>query len=351
MRRSSFIAGLFMGLLPLIPFNSSWASAPKVVVDIAPLHSLVTQVMAGVGQPTLLVPSEASPHRYALKPSQAGALSEADTVFWISEDLTPWLEHSLDNLAPSAHKVELLERSETIRHEFRKGATFEAHDHHDENEHHGEDDHDDESKHHGEHNDDHHEASAHHDDHEERDEAHHDEHHHGQYDPHAWLDPLNAKAWANIIAGELAKTDPEHAGIYQANARKLNSSLDQLMDELNARAEKLEGIHFIVFHDAYQYFERRFGLMAAGAISLSDASDPSPARIREIQKRVADWQVQCAFTEPQYNPRMLNTVFEGSVVKTTGVMDPLGVDINDPAEHYIKLLTRLMASLEQCQSQ
>ncbi|WP_417596783.1 zinc ABC transporter substrate-binding protein [Oceanospirillum sp.] len=326
MPRSSFIAGFFLSLISF----SSWASTPKVVVDIAPLHSLVSQVMKGVEQPKLLIQPEASPHRYSLRPSEAKALSEADVVFWISEDLTPWLESSLQNLAPSAHKVEMLELTETVRHGFRQGATFEAHSHHDDD---GDEDHHSDGVH-----DEHHDEEAHH------------EHHHGQYDPHTWLDPVNAKVWAKDIAQNLSEVDPEHAALYQRNAAELVTSLDQLIVSMNKRAEQLKGIRFIVFHDAYQYLERRFGLMAAGAISLSDASDPSPARIREIQNRVAEWGVRCAFTEPQYNPRMVSTVFEGSTVETIGVMDPLGADINDPTEHYFKLLTRLMTALEQCQS-
>lgn len=336
MRHLSVYTGI---VLSFLAFNS-WASSPKVVADIAPLHSLVTQVMAGVGKPELLVQPEASPHRYSLRPSDARSLSEADLVFWISEDLTPWLEGSLESLSPDARKVALMEQPETLRHRFREGATFEAH-HHDDNEPHNDERHHDEQEHHDEQA--HHEAG----DHEGKSEDHHD-HHHGVYDPHAWLDPVNAKVWADIIARELSGVDPDHREQYLANAAKLKASLDQLIEELTVRAEKLGTINFIVFHDAYQYFERRFNLVAAGAISLSDATDPGPARIREIQNRVAALNVSCAFTEPQYNPRMLDTIFGDTEVKTLGVMDPLGVDINDASGHYTKLLRRLMTSLEQC---
>ncbi len=133
--------------------------------------------------------------------------------------------------------------------------------------------------------------------------------------------------------------------------RLLGGSLDELAGSLNERAKRLNGIRFIVFHDAYQYFERRFGLPAAGAIALSNAADPGPARIREIQTLVSELGVTCAFTEPQYNPGLLDTVFEGSQVTTVGVMDPLGADIEVGNGHYAELLTRLMASLEQCSPQ
>lgn len=328
MIRINSVAAVALSLFPTV----GWSASPKVVADIAPLHSIVSQVMEGVGQPALLVQPEASPHSYSLRPSEAKALAKADVVFWISEDLTPWLANSLDNLAGSSSKIKMLELSATVKHGFREGATFEAHKH-------GE-------GHHGE--EEGHESEEHHDEHEE---GHHGEDHHGEHDPHAWLDPVNAKVWATEIARELARVDPSNAEAYRNNANNFSQSLDQLTASLNQRASRLDDIQFIVFHDAYQYFERRFGLLAAGAISLSDASDPSPARIREIQTMVNDLNVTCAFTEPQYNPGLVKTVFEGSEVETVGVMDPLGVGIGVGSGLYPELLKGLMTSLEQCQTE
>lgn len=316
MVRPALLTGLTICLLPMY----SWAVGPRVVVDIAPLHSIVTQVMSGVGQPDLLVQPGASPHSYSLRPSEAEALAQAEVVFWISKKLSPWLETPLENLASSAHKVEMLELPATIRHPFREGATFESLAHADEGNH-------------EEHNDG------------------HEGHHHGEYDPHAWLDPMNARVWAGEIAQVLSRTDPSNAEVYQQNAQAFQKSLDGLIGSLSERADRLDGIRFIVFHDAYQYFERHFGLPAAGAIALSDASDPSPARIREIQALVSELGVTCAFTEPQYNPGLVDTVFEESEVNTVGVMDPLGVDTEIGIGHYTELLKRLMASLEQCRPQ
>lgn len=332
MGRTGILATLLLCSLPTV----TWAAPPRVAVDIAPLHSIAAQVMEGVGQPDLLIQPEASPHSYSLRPSEAEALAEADVVFWISKDLTPWLESPLETLAGSATQVEMLELSVTEKHEFREGATFEGHDHgpgHEEGEH-GEADehHDDDEKHHNEGKEGHHGA------------------HHGEHDPHAWLDPINAKRWANEMASVLAKTDAANAEVYQNNARAFGESINEMTGSLNRRASELGSIQFVVFHDAYQYFERRFGLEAAGAISLSDASDPSPARIREIQTLVSELGVTCAFTEPQYNSDLVTTVFEGSEVRTTGVMDPLGVSIEVGPGLYSELLNGLMASLEQCRS-
>ena len=329
MIRSTVLAGVTLSLLPLC----SWAASPNVVADIAPLHSIVSEVMNGVGEPVLLVQPEASPHSYSLRPSEAKALAEADVVFWIGEELTPWLANSLNNLAGSAQKIEMLELSATVKHGYREGATFEAHAHA-----HAKGAHDDE--HHDEHDKHHHDHDKHHDG--------HDEHHHGDYDPHAWLDPVNAKRWANEIAQVLSATDSSNAETYKQNAEAFAESIDELTASLNERAARLEGIRFIVFHDAYQYFERRFDIPAAGAISISDASDPSPARIREIQALVSELGVTCAFTEPQYNPGLVDTVFEDSRVKTVGVMDPLGVDLEVGSGQYPQLIKKLMSSLEQC---
>lgn len=320
MVRQLLFAALIFCLVP----GFGWAASPRVVVDIAPLHSIAAEVMNGVGSPDLLVQPGASPHSYSLRPSEAEALARADVVFWISEELSPWLENPLENLAGSARKVEMLELPGTLRYGFREGATFEAHVHADGEDH---DDHD----------------QGHDEDHEG-----HEGHHHGEYDPHAWLDPINAKAWADAMAQILAEVDPSNAGTYRHNARAFGESLDQLTEKLGERAQRLEGIDFIVFHDAYQYFERRFDLQAAGAISLSDASDPSPARVREIQTLVSELGVTCAFTEPQYNPGLVKTVFEGSEVRQVGVMDPLGVDIQPGRGLYVELLNRLMTALEQC---
>ncbi len=317
--------------------SSHVQAAPAVAVDIAPVHSLVSQVMEGVGEPTLLIPAEASPHQYTLRPSEAKALANADVVFWMGESLTPWLEKALDNVADSAQKIEVLEIEGTVTHEFSEGATFESHDHGDE-EHH-EDEHHKEEKH------------AHHDDHhKEKKHAHHDDHHdHEGNDPHAWLDPENAKVWISSIKNTLSKKDPENAAAYSRNAAKAVASLDKLIQSTRTQINALGKPQFIVFHDAYQYFEKRFGISAAGSIALGDAEDPSPARIKDIQATVKNLGVTCVFTEPQYNPGLVKNVFDGSNVTTIGVMDPLGASLTTGNRHYAQLIQGMVNSLSQCQ--
>lgn len=329
--------------------TATFAVTPNVVTDIAPVHSLVTQVMEGVAKPTLLVKPEYTPHEYTMRPSEARALSKADAVFWIGEDLTPWLEKSLDTLTPSAVKVSLLEVEGTTLHAFREGATFEAHAHDDHEEHEHEEHHDDEHEHHDDHDHEHSEHEAH--EHHDEDEKHHDdhkEHHHEGNDPHAWLDPVNAQVWVREIALTLANIDPVNASTYQANADKTVVNLQNLITRNQAIVGESDLSNFIVFHDAYQYFEKRFDVSAAGAISISDASDPSPARVSEIRDTVAKLGVSCIFTEPQFNANLVKSVFKGTDVVTMGVMDPLGANLKPSKDQYAELINNLMTSLQQC---
>ena len=342
-----FLLGSFVYLsLPA----AAVANPPSVAVDIAPVHSLVAQVMAGVGEPDLIIQPGASPHAYSLRPSQARSLSSADAVFWVGEELTPWMEAPLENLSASAKKVTLLEVDGITLHGFREGVTFEAHDHHDDEHHDEHADHDEHENH-----DDHagHDGEEHHDGHAKHDDDVHHEHghddHHGVHDPHAWLDPENAKTWLRVIAGTLSELDTANAAIYERNAGNAIARLDEMIVSIRGETKSLHDIRFIVFHDAYQYFERRFEVQATGAISIGDASDPSPARVKQIRDTVTDLGIRCVFTEPQYNPEMVRSVFEDTQVVTIGVMDPLGADIAPGTDHYANLLGAMTASLKQCQ--
>ncbi|PLS21407.1 metal ABC transporter solute-binding protein, Zn/Mn family [Neptunicoccus cionae] len=371
-------------LTALIPAGAAFADVPNVAVDIAPVHSLVTRVMEGVGTPALIVTPGASPHEYSLRPSQARALQEADVVFWVSRGMTPWMEDGVKTLATDAAVVELLETEGTLQLPFRQSALF-SHDHGEEMGHGGHDGHDnhdhdakehehdqdDHAEHehdheeHGEHDDhaghdhenhadhDHEEAHKDHEghDHEEGHDDHaeggHDGHAHGDEDPHAWLSIENGAHWLDVIAARLSEVDPENAGAYQANAQEGQAELDALKAEISGILEPVRGRNFIVFHDAYQYFEKSFEFPASGAISLSDASDPSPARITEVQNRVAEQNVTCVLSEPQFNPGIIRAVMDGSEAKT-GVLDPLGADLEPGAALYPDVLRNLAKALAGC---
>ena len=318
--------------LGLILGNTAFADVPKVAVDIAPVHSLVSRVMEGVGTPKLVIPAGASPHGYSLRPSEAKALQDADMVIWMGEDLAPWMEKSVETLSKGAEVITLLEESETKLLDFREGALFEEHDHGDH------DDHDDHDKDHDDHDKDH-------DDHDGHDD--HDEHAHGEHDPHAWLSVENAQTWLNLVAGKLSAADPENAGVYFANAAEARAEIDALVKEVNSILGPVRGRNFVVFHDAYQYFETSFDFPAAGAISLGDASDPSAARIAEIQGRVRNEGINCVLSEPQYNPNLVETVLSGTDAKT-GVIDPLGFSLEPGPKLYGDLIRNMAKALAGC---
>ncbi|MEO1536151.1 MAG: zinc ABC transporter substrate-binding protein [Pseudomonadota bacterium] len=339
--------------------SAAYADVPAVAVDIAPVHSLVARVMDGVGAPDLIIPPGASPHEYALRPSEAAAIEGADLVFWVGENMTPWLENALDTLAADAAVTALLEADGTVLLDFREDALFEAHEHgdddHDDHDDHG---HDDEAKaDHDDHgHDDHgHEdhADADHDDHghdDHDDHGDHDDHaghDHGEHDPHAWLSPDNAATWLNVIAAQLSAADPENAGAYFANAAAARAEMDALKAEITATLEPVAGQRFIVFHDAYQYFEVAFDFPASGAISIGDAADPSPARIAEIQERIAEEGIDCVLAEPQFNPGLVEVVLDGTVANS-GVLDPLGSSLEPGAALYPTLMRNLAGVLADC---
>jgi zinc transport system substrate-binding protein len=316
--------------------------------------------MDGVGTPDLIVQPGASPHEYSLRPSEATALQAADLVFWIGPDLTPWLTDTIETLAPDAAVTALLEADGTIELEFREGALFEAHDHGDDEDHDVEDDHKDHDDHADEAHDDHDDEG--HDDHAEEghedhageeaghdddEEAGHDEHDHGTHDPHAWLSPQNAMTWLNVIAGQLSAADPDNAGAYFANAAAGRTEIEALIGEVTETLDPVRDGQFVVFHDAYQYFEADFDFPASGAISIGDASDPSPARIAEIQGRITEQGIDCVLAEPQFNPGLVATVLDGTEAQT-GILDPLGSDLEPGPTLYLQLIRNLSTALAGC---
>ncbi len=285
------------------------ADVPQVTTDIPVTHSLVTRVMAGIGTPDLIVNRGASPHDYSLRPSNAASLEAADLVFWISSELTPWLEGALKTLAADAKVIELMDAKGSTVLPFREGSTFETHSHrhkHDEDEH----------------------ATV-------------------NVDPHGWLDPYNGKTWLDVIATELSKIDPENTDIYFDNVSQGKTDIDAVISEIDATLAPFRGTNFIVYHDAYQYFERRFDVLAAGSISMGDVSDPSPARIAEIHQTVEELDMTCVFSEPQFNPELVATVVDGTKARAR-VIDPLGTRLALGADLYLNLLRNIAQTMASC---
>jgi len=299
-RRISFVALLLLFAAPL-------RAAPLVVADIAPVQSLVAKVMAGVGEPHLLLPPSASPHDYALKPSDARALSRADLVVWIGPALTPWLRDPLDTLATDAMRLTLSDVAGATVLAARDTAVF------------GED----EGHDHG------------------AGEV------HGAIDPHSWLDPENAGLWVAAIAEALAKLDPDNAAVYRANAATAAGDLEALESDLAAALLPVADRKFAVSHDAFQYLEARFGLTVIGAISLSDGSAPSPARLDALRAQVSADDVACVLSEPQSSTGLIDAVRSQAAVPVA-VLDPMGATVPLGASHYDQMMRDMVAAVVGC---
>ncbi|MFU8778413.1 MAG: zinc ABC transporter substrate-binding protein [Roseovarius sp.] len=294
------------------------------------MQSLVARVMQGAGVPNVLVRLGASPHGYAMRPSEAAALEAAHLVFWMGEGLTPWLEGAIDALAGEAHVVELLGAAGSRVLPFREGVTFAEHADHG----------DAEKGHEG-----HAEEKAGHDDHADAHDHDHDHAHDGA-DPHAWLDPANARAWLGLIAQELAERDPANAALYAANAAAGQAELTALAEEIVAQLDPVRERPFLVFHDAYQYFETAFDVTAAGAIALGDAAAPGPARIAALREMAEARGVTCVFSEPQFDPKLVETVFGD--VATHGVLDPMGSEVAMGPGLYPQMLRDMAGAMVAC---
>lgn len=309
------LAGLMLGGTAL--------AAPTVVASTKPVHALVAAVMDGIGEPDLIVKGAASPHTYSLRPSDAAALESADVVFWTGHGLELFLGDALATLSTKARTVELADAEGIALLPMREGGAFEAHSHGDEG----------------------HDHEGH--DHEEHDHEEHDHEHGEEGDMHFWLDPENAKLMVTEIASVLAEVDPENASAYQVNAEAELVRLDQLEEELRETLKPVEGKPFIVFHDAYQYFEQRFGLTAAGSITVSPEVAPGAARIEELRAKVRELGATCLFAEPNFEPTVINTIAEGTEAKV-GVLDPEGSALTEGKGLYEELLRGLAARLVEC---
>ena len=337
MRRSlSLGTALFLGLQA----SASLAETPRVVADIAPVQALVARVMQGVGTAELIIPADASPHGYAMRPSEARALIGAALIVTVGPALTPWLEEPIQALAPDARRLVLMEAEGMRVMPFREGASF-AHDHGHEEDAHGQEDHAEREEDH-----DHDHAHDAHEDHAEEEHA-EDAHDHGAEDPHIWLDPVNGAAALAAIAAALAEIDPANAESYRQNAAAGQAELTALVADLSARLEAARGKPFIVFHDAFHYFEARFGVEASAAVSAGDAASPGAARIAELREHVAEATPVCAFAEPQMNTAVLQTVIEGQGARLA-VLDPLGSTLEQGPALYPQLLEKMAQTIADC---
>jgi len=329
-------------ILTLLSFLTTFTSANaeiKVVASIKPIHSLVSYLMDGIGKPDLIVDGYASPHGFAMKPSHAKMLQNADLIFWVGEDLENFLEKPLSSIAKKAEKIELIEIKGLQVLKFRERNIFDEHDHDHRHDDHGkkEDDHDD----HG-HDDDHGKKEDDHDDHGHDD---HEGHAHGEFDPHIWLDPINAKTMLNEMAEHLIENDPKNEGKYKSNLAKALQEIDKLT--IDVMTDLSSSVSSIVFHDAYQYFEERFNVKVLGAFTVNTDVMPGAEQLAEIREIIEHDKVACVFSEPQFNPDIINAVAKDMKIKT-GVLDPLGATLDPGKDLYFNLIRNMSASFKGC---
>ena len=296
----------------------------------------------GVGKPDLIVDGYASPHGFALKPSHAKMIQNADIIFWVGEDIESFLEKPLKTIAKKAEKIELMEIKGLTKLKFRERNIFEEHDHgHKEDDH---DDHDHKKKDgHDDHDDHGHKKKDDHDDHD--DHAGHEGHHHGEHDPHIWLDPMNAKVILNEMAEHLIENDAKNASKYKSNLKKALKDIDKLVSDVSS--ELNQSVASIVFHDAYQYFEKRFNVNILGAFTVNTDVMPGAEQLAEIREIIEHDIVACVFSEPQFNPNIIKAVAKDMNIKT-GVVDPLGATLDPGKDLYFDLIRNMSKSFKGC---
>jgi zinc transport system substrate-binding protein len=291
------------------------AAEPKVVVTIKPVHALVAQVMAGADTPALVVDGLASPHTYALRPSDTRLMNEAAILFRVSDSVEPFTTRVVRSLPASVEVVTLAATPGLTVLPRRFGTTFEQ---------------------------DAHAGQT------------HAGHAHGAKaktndvrDDHVWLDPDNAKRMVDRIAEVLAKKNPARAALYQANAVQAKTGIDAVDADIQRDLKAVEGKPYVVFHDATQYFEKRYGLNAVGSITVSPDVPPSGKRLADLRKKVATLGATCVFSEPNFEAKVVQSVVEGTSAKTA-VLDPEGARLTAGPELYATLMRGLAKGVRDC---
>ncbi|MDD3518094.1 MAG: zinc ABC transporter substrate-binding protein ZnuA [Chromatiales bacterium] len=299
--------------LALLLFAGTALAAPRVVVSIQPIHALVSGVMDGVAEPELLLAANASPHDYAMRPSDMRRLQQADLVIHVGEALETFLERPLEALPERVERIELLHDAALHTLPLREGGVWERHEH----------------------------AES------ERGHEHDHDHEHEGVDAHIWLSPENARRIVRHVADVLARLDAPNAARYEANAGRLLERIDAMDRRLGDALTAVKDRPYILFHDAYHYFEDHYGLTPAGSITVDPSRAPGAKRLREIRARIQATQAICVFSEPQFKPAIVATLIEGTGART-GVLDPIGSTLPPGTDAWFRLMDDLAANLRAC---
>lgn len=293
-------------LLSALPMAGHAATPAQVVVSIAPIHSLAAGVMQGVAEPTLLVSGDRSPHQYMLKPSQMFSLQRADLVVWVGPGVESFLPRVLDSLWADVQVLELLRLPGMTLWPARSGGVWAGHE-----------------------------------------PGHEGAHDHRDMDGHLWLDPGNAARIVAALVNSLSALDPAHAERYRANGERLQQDLESLDRALQARLAPVRHIPYLVFHDAYQYFEKHYDLNPVGAVMIDPERKPGARRLSEIRERITALEVACVFSEPQFPDKLMQVVTQGTNIRSAA-LDPMGMDLKPGTTLYFQLLRQLGQRLSTC---
>ncbi|WP_019612659.1 zinc ABC transporter substrate-binding protein ZnuA [Thioalkalivibrio sp. AKL7] len=337
-RRPTFLALLLALAFLVTVATPAQADSPRIVASILPIHSLVAALAGDTHEVELLVPASASPHGYSMRPSEARRLQQADLVVWVGPELEGFLERSLHGIADRATVISLMHDLDLELLEGRTGGVWEGHHDHDDHNGHADHAHDHDAHDHDTQGSDDHGHAAHDDGH---------GHAHGDYDSHLWLSPGVARAIVEQLAERLAELDPEQAATIRDNRDGLLQRIDELDATIAGQLAPVRDQRFMVFHDAYQYFEQHYGLNAAGSISVDPSRMPGARRLSELRGRLAQGDVACLFTEPQFRPALAETVAEGTGTRL-GMLDPIGAELEPGPDAWFLLMQGMADGFTDC---
>ena len=325
---------IFLTTFLFLHFKALALETKGVITTIQPINSLISAVIGNTGKTISLIPAEISPHEFKLKPSDAKKMQEGNIIFYISKHLESDVVKVFDNLPKNIKIVDLLEETGIEHLSIRDNEAWERHDHH-----HGHDDHDDHDKHSKKHDDhDHDKHAKKHDDHDD---------HQTKDDVHIWLSPDNAIKIINKANKVLSLYYPQNAKIYDENTKIMIDKINKLKAELTKDLAPIKDKPYVVFHDAYQYFEKAFGLNAVGSVALEGDIASSPKQVSYIKEKIVKLKASCVFQEPQFDSKLVKIVVEGTNAQI-GTLDPLGVGIKEEKDFYLQLLRNMAKSLKEC---
>lgn len=294
-------------------FVASAQAEVRVLTSIKPLQLIAAALQDGVGEPEVLLPPGASPHHYALRPSDVRRVRDADLLYWIGPDMEAFLPRVLGSREKSQVAVQDLPGM-TLRH---FGDSHDGHDH---------DDHE-------------HEHAS--------DLGHDHDHRPGSLDAHLWLLPANARVIAARMAADLSKLDAANAQRYAANLQAFGQRLDALDGRIRPQLAALHGKPYFVFHEAFDYFEAAYGLKHAGVFSVLTEVQPGAQHVAAMRERLQQAGPSCLFSEPPLRPRLAETLTAGLPVKLAE-LDALGGNLPVDASGYERLLENLANGLTEC---